>query len=139
MPVSYSDLLIAHELVSSTGMGLNRAFVNRETGEIHTSVEGDESLSDLPDDIDESDKYVALPSKHELDLGRPLVFRFVDEFLPGDYHRVRSFFGGRGAYARFKDLLEHRGLLDQWHDFENKAEEKALREWCKENGIEIAD
>jgi hypothetical protein len=27
--------------------------------------------------------------------------------------------------------------LDRWHDFEAKAEESALREWCKLNSIEL--
>jgi hypothetical protein len=27
--------------------------------------------------------------------------------------------------------------LDRWHDFEAKAEESELREWCKLNSIEF--
>ena len=40
---------------------------------------------------------------------------------------------------RYKSLLIRRRMLDQWHDFQNRAEEKALREWCQENSIELAD
>jgi len=31
------------------------------------------------------------------------------------------------VYARFKELLARRNALDEWHDFEAKAEERALR------------
>jgi GNAT superfamily N-acetyltransferase len=45
----------------------------------------------------------------------------------------------RGAFARFKDLLDRRGVLDQWYDFEAKAEERALRMWCDLNSIDVSD
>ena len=38
-----------------------------------------------------------------------------------------------------KALLVRRRALDRWHEFEAKATETALREWCAENGIELAD
>jgi hypothetical protein len=53
---------------------------------------------------------------------------FARQFLPGDLDDVRQFFSGRGAYARFKDLLDRRGALDQWYDFDTKAEERALED-----------
>ena len=46
-------------------------------------------------------------------------------------------FDRRGAYARFKDLLLRKKALDRWYDFEAKATEAALREWCEINGITI--
>ena len=93
---------------------------------------------ELPDDIDD-EKYIAIPDKRELDLGKPLVLDFAREFLSDDYDEVRHIFSRRGAYRRFKDLLVRRGALDQWEDFSDKAEEAALREWCVENGIEIME
>ena len=60
-------------------------------------------------------------------------------FLPDDFDEVRQIFNSRGAYARFKDLLDRRGALDQWYDFEAKAEERALRMWCDLNSIEVGD
>lgn len=56
-----------------------------------------------------------------------------------DYNKVREIFSRSGAYARFKDLLEYRRALNQWYDFEAKAEEEALRQWCEENAIELAE
>src|SRR6516162_11956722 len=93
---------------------------------------------ELPGDIDD-EKYISIPDKRELDLGKPLVLDFAREFLSDDYDEVRHIFSRRGAYRRFKDLLVRRGALDQWEDFSDKAEEAALREWCVENGIEIME
>jgi hypothetical protein len=77
--------------------------------------------------------------KNELGLGTDLVFDFVEEHLPEDYDQVRRMFRRGGAYSRYKGLLERRGLLQKWYDFENRREEQALREWCKENDIELDD
>jgi hypothetical protein len=93
----------------------------------------------LPDDIDDSEKFLQIPDKRELDLGKPLALDFAREFLPDDFDEVRQFFSRRGAYARFKELLDRRGALDQWYDFEAKAEERALRMWCELNSIELSD
>jgi hypothetical protein len=35
--------------------------------------------------------------------------------------------------------LVRRGTLDQWHGFESKAEESALRRLCDLNSIEVSD
>jgi hypothetical protein len=41
--------------------------------------------------------------------------------------------------VRFKDLLKSQAFLEKWYQFEAEAIEKALRDWCAENGIQIAD
>jgi hypothetical protein len=57
--------------------------------------------------------------------------------MPDDLGRVQEIFSRRGAYRRFKDLLEHRDLLQNWYDFESRREEETLREWCRENEVEL--
>jgi hypothetical protein len=32
-----------------------------------------------------------------------------------------------------------RHALDRWHAFEEKATNRALRDWCEENAIEVSD
>ena len=98
-----------------------------------------DDLDILPEDIDDTGKFLPIPDKKELGLGKPLVLDFTREFLPGDVDDVRHFFSRRGAYARFKDLLDQRGALAEWYDFEAKAEERALREWCELHSIEVSD
>jgi hypothetical protein len=54
---------------------------------------------------------VEIPHKNDLDLGQRLVFEFVETHLSDEYQRVEQIFRRRGAYGRFKDLLESKGLL----------------------------
>jgi len=132
-------LLLALDFVSLDGGGMNEAFLCRQTGKIYwRSPDLDDESEELPDDLEESENYIAIPGKRELDLGKPLVLDFAAECMPDDFDKVRKIFGSGGAYRHFKMLLEERGKLNEWHDFEEQAAERALHEWCKENAIEIA-
>ena len=139
MPVSWTDLILAFEFVSANNPGENQAFLCKQTGKLYWHSTSSDELAELPDDIDDEEKYVQIPDKRDLDLGKPLVFDFVGQFLPDDFEEVQRIFSRRGAYARFKDLLVRRGTLDQWYGFESKAEESALRRWCDLNLIEVSD
>jgi len=138
MPVSFSDLQFAFEFVSSGGIGENEAYLDRQSGKIYWHSEFGDNDEELPDDI-ENEKYIAIPDKRELDLGKPLVMDFAREFLTDDYEEVRQIFSRRGAYRRYRDLLVRRGALERWYDFSSKSEETALREWCAENEIELSE
>jgi hypothetical protein len=138
MAVSFRDLLDAFEAVGfSSGFGENAAYLCRETGKILLQFASDDDGEELPEDIEDEDKYIPIPDKRELDLGKPLALAFAREFLPDDCHKVREMFSRRGAYARFNDLLDYRNVRQQWYEYRDKAEEEALRAWCKDNSIEV--
>ena len=137
--VKFRDLELAFDFVSFEGFTENLAYVRKDTGEILWSSEDLDEEEQLPDDIDDEEKYLAIPSKRDLGLGRSLVFDFVQQFLPDDLDQVRRYFSHRGAYGNFKDLLAQRRAIEQWHKFEDEAAQRALREWCSENSIEPID
>jgi hypothetical protein len=139
MAIRLDDLLLSLEFVSSNPGYENEAFICKRSGKVYWHSELGDNFEELPDDLEEGDKYVRIPHKNDFDLGRPLVFEFVSERLPEEYQEVRRYFSKRGAYARFKDLLVRKGALQECYDFEAKAQEKALREWCEENSIELSD
>ncbi len=135
--VEYEDLLLAFEFVSSSPPIENSAYVSLDTGKIYWASSLTPIEDDAPDDLEESDRYIAIPHKNDLDLGQDLVFRFVAQELPNDYERVRGFFRHKGAYARFKQLLVSQGILEKWYKFENASMETALREWCVQNDVQL--
>jgi hypothetical protein len=136
MPIKFSDIEDAFYFVSMGEMYMNSAILCIETGQIfYISDFGDSD--ELPEDIDTSDKYIDIPHKNELDLGKPLVLEFAAMYLPDNLEKVNSFFHKKGAYSRFKKFLEAEGLLDKWYTFEEDEQNKSLREWCKDNDINI--
>ena len=85
MPLSLKAILGAFEFVSAGGMGEHQAFLCKQSGKIYWHSELSDDLDELPDDIDDSEKYVQIPNKRELDLGKPLVLDFARQFLPDDF------------------------------------------------------
>lgn len=136
MTIKFSDIEEAFFFVSMAEQYIHSAYLCKETGHIYyTSEMGDSD--ELPEDIDESDKYIDIPHKNELDLGKALVIEFTAKFMPEELEKVHSIFRHKGAYARFKDLLERKGTLDEWYKYENEKQQVALKEWCRENDIEV--
>jgi hypothetical protein len=141
MPVNFGDIAEAFEFANTNGdLGEFHTFVCKQSGKIHYQTDfpdAAELYDELPDDIHDEEKYVPLPDKRELGLGKPLVLDFAREVLPEDFDDVRYFFSKRGAYPKFKALLARRGAIDRWHAFEAKATEQALRDWCALREIDI--
>jgi len=117
----------------------HNAYVSLDTGQIYWTSEMNPMEDDVPDDLGTSDRYIAIPHKNDLDLGRNLALRFVGHELPDCYERAEDIFRYKGAYGRFKHLLESRRVLDKWYKFEAESVEKALREWCADNDIQIIE
>jgi hypothetical protein len=135
--VTFYDLEAALYWVSAGVPSENAAYISKETGQAFYASSVHDTEDELPEDVDDASLYWSVPHKNELDLGRNLVFRFVDEHLSGEYRTVQSYFHQRGAYSRFKHLLSRRGELDRWNEYERRATELALREWASENGLAI--
>ncbi len=135
--ISFSDLEDAFLFVSSESPLTHSAVINKNTGK--TYYQSDLSdFDDFPEDV-ESEDYIDIPHKNDLDLGRNLVFEFASKFIPDKYDDVNRIFNNKGAYRRFKALLESLGILEKWYKFENERTKLALLDWCKQNNLEITD
>ena len=134
---TFRELMDALEFVSAGQPFEHEAYLSKDTGQIYWHSDYGDNIEELPNDIADDNKYLSIPHKNDLDLGKHLVLRFAEAQLQGDVRAVRDIFSHRGAYARFKDLLEDRGMLDQWYEYEAAAQKEALLQWCKDNGIEI--
>lgn len=75
MSIKYDDLENAFLFVNMQPPCTNTAILNKETGETYyESGYGDSD--ELPEDI-EDEKYIEVPNKNDLKLGRNFVFEFV--------------------------------------------------------------
>lgn len=134
-----SELNISFEWVSAAGRGDNAAYASRASGRIFWESESGDLDEELPSDAHDEALYAPVPHKQDFDLGQRLIFRFIDAHAPDGYEEVRGFFSRRGAYGRYKDFLERRGLLDGWYEYEELARETALKEWAQAEGFEIVE
>jgi hypothetical protein len=108
--VNLDELENAMIMVTDSEAGAE-AWVCRTTGKIYVRSDYvDPEEEQIPEDIDEDDKYVPIPTSRDLDLGRDLVFRFVQAQMPQQMDRVYDIFGRKGAYGRFHQLLHSLGM-----------------------------
>ncbi len=135
--IKFSDIEDAFFFVSSARYGEHSAIVCKTIGEMYySSVYGDID-DEFPEDEFDPKIHIRLPHKNDLELGKPLVFEFVEQYLPDEYDYVNRIFRKRGAYARWKDLLDSKGFLETWYEFENQRVKKALQKWCQDNDIHL--
>ena len=134
----FPDLSAAFDFVSFGAPFEHRAYISMDTGTIYWIAELNPTDEEVPDDVEESDRYIAIPHKNDLDLGSHLVFRFAAEQLPDQYRLVEGFFRHRGAYARVtRSSSPLRGNWRNGYTFEAASTEKALKDWCADNSIDV--
>jgi hypothetical protein len=135
--VSLDDLESALQWVSAAAPFENAAYISKMTGQIFYSSVTHGTEDELPEDVDDASLYWSVPHNNDLDLGRTLAYRYAEEMLPQEYSTVQEIFHRRGAYARYKDLLERRGHLESWYEYERSAIESALLAWAEESGLRV--
>jgi hypothetical protein len=136
MAIKFSDIEHAFFYVSSAPMTAKTAILCQETGEIFYASDYDDE-NQIPEEIYFREDCIEIPHRNDLDLGRNLVFEFVEQYMPEDFERVREILRRKGAYGKYKDLLEDRNILQKWYDFENARQTETLREWCEDNEIAL--
>ncbi len=135
--VNFSELLNAYESANFGTMFGTTAYVCSETGAVYVTSTEDDLGEEVPEDVETSDRYLMVPTKADLDLGSSLAFRFTRQEMPEAYGDVASMFSKKGAYGRFKALLEQRNKVERWYEFEEAETEAALRVWCEVNGLQV--
>lgn len=139
LSLDFSEIRNAFEFVSSGSRDENNAYLCKKTGVIYWTSTTLDLEEEVPKDLETSLDYVEVPHKNELKLGQSLALTFIDQTLPDEYNFVASLFRKRGAYRRFKDMLQYQGLLEKWYAFEEQASDDALLAWCEGNEIKLID
>ncbi len=134
--VTFREIQDAFFFVNSAEYGMNSAIFCKATDQMFYRS-GSGGIDEIDEDVLDPDIFVKIPNKSDLGLGRELALAFAAEHLADEYQRVQRIFQSRGAYGRFKDLLEYKGLLQSWYDFENRREEEVIRQWCVDEEIEL--
>lgn len=134
-----ADELERAAMTVEDGGGTVTALVSRDTGMIH--LLNDEYVDEeapVPSASGADGRYVPVPPAGMLGIGDGLVLRFAATHLAEDQDTVRDLFRDRDTEG-FARLLEARGAGDAWERFHEEVTRTALRHWCEENGLQLAD
>ena len=69
----------------------HQAFLDKETGKIYYHSELGDDMEEFPQDIDD-EKYIEIPHKNDLDLGKHLVLDFSHQYVSGDVEKIQTIF-----------------------------------------------
>ena len=83
--VSRYDIELAFSFVNSGAPMMHQAYISLDTGQIYWISDLNLDEPELPSDFETSDRYIALPHKNELGLGRNLALSFAEDELPDRY------------------------------------------------------
>jgi len=136
MTIDYKAIEEAYEFVSAGPLYEHSALLDRVTGAVLLHSESGD-LDEFPEVID-PDRFLEIPTRSELHLGKTLVLSFVAAYAPAAFGEVLDLFSRKGAYPRFKQFLDRNGLVDRWYAYEGEETEKALRGWCAARGLSVA-
>ncbi|MCP5200408.1 MAG: hypothetical protein H6977_10365 [Gammaproteobacteria bacterium] len=137
MVLDLSELELAVELVSAASGIDSEAYIRRSDLKVIVWIEDGES-GPLPPNVSDESLFIAVPTKNELEIDRRLAFEFTESHLSDEYEVVQEFFKKKGAYGRFRDLLERNKKLELWYEYQAKAVQEALRSWCKMHNLKTA-
>lgn len=97
--------------------------------------EDDETIEEM---IEEGWKtrFFKLPEQFDINEYHIMEKFIYDEIPEGAVQeQFESAIRGRGAFRRFRDLLDRLGITQGWYDYLQNAQKKRAIEWCEENGF----
>jgi hypothetical protein len=84
-------------------------------------------------------RYIPVPDKYQLNIGRSLVLSFCREHFADDYHEIFHRFKHANAYKWWRIFLDKHGAIQIWQEYRNRRTKEALIKWCDEQQIEYFD
>ena len=140
-------------------MDETHAYINRKTGETYgfsdeeirmvdeVEEKGEAALKDSPPwqrevvtkarEVLGSEDWLELPSKFDFD-----EYRVMEAFCLGvedEALRVEllDVIRGSGAFRRFKDAVQRRGVAEKWYGYRQRRIEEFIAEWLEANAIKF--
>ena len=83
------------------------------------------------------EKYIQLPTIKELD-EYEIMLTFITDFLEDEEAKAKLIecTKDKNPYRKVREGMENLGLLNDWYDYREAAEEAIAINWCDENNIE---
>lgn len=83
----------------------------------------------------EDERFIALPTQYQLD-EYSIMKEFAESISKPDRKELLSMaLIGKGAFRRFKDVLDELNLTEDWYEYRLEAFIETSKEWCEKNAI----
>lgn len=114
-----------------------KCFLDNTNGNVVKIPPGDQQLGEVRSQPQRYIAIEAVPSR--------IQYQWLDGFIRGIEdealrHRMEAAINGKGAFRRFKDILNtDQELRRQWFEYRDLAMRQRIVEWIKELGIDAED
>jgi hypothetical protein len=128
MPVSLKDIREAFEFVCAGGGGEHQAFLCKQSGKLYCHSDLCDDLDILPNDIDDTEKFLQIPDKKELDLGKPLALDFRPPIPARRLRRRSTIFQQKGRLRQIQGSVGSKGRARSVVRFRGESRGKSLED-----------
>jgi hypothetical protein len=149
MKVKIDDIIDAVDFdsdMSSSFLNIKTEQVCMFTDDELRSAENDEDLSDSAEwyceavlrakqYLENQSDYLSLPEKYDFNEYR-IIEKFISRVVvPKQSEMLSQSIHGKGAFRRFRIVLEKLGLVDEWYKYRGLKLREFVEFWCRENEI----
>ncbi|MGB0938585.1 MAG: UPF0158 family protein [Colwellia sp.] len=86
--------------------------------------------------VENKEDYVSLPEKYDFNEYH-VIEKFIDSLVfPKQSEMLSQSILGKGAFRRFKTVLDKLGLVNEWYKYRDQQLREFVELWCKENNID---
>ena len=110
-------------------------YYDTKTGQLILDCDASYGLNEVSsEELANNKRYLQLPDRFEINEYH-MVEAFIADQSEENANRLFRAIQGRGAFRRFKDLIDELGLSEAWYEFrENCYRDRAVR-WCLGNDL----
>ncbi len=114
-------------------------FFNKETNEILWQWDYNKEYSTYKEEDETNDKIINMFDyfyKNDYDIMQDFIDTIEDVNLREKLYEATR---GRGAFSRFRYIIESNDLLDYWYKYKDEKYKAIAKEWCIDNNIEFEE
>lgn len=133
VPVSLSQIMEAIEMSNDVTLHVYR----QSDGQILLLFE--ELDSDLIEMVIDDDDYIPLPSKYEMNEYH-VMEKYIEQLADQNIKNIlRDAICGKGAFRRFKNLIHHYHIQNDWYQFLTNEYRKVALRWCQKYNVSFVE
>ncbi len=114
-------------------------YFNKETNEILWQWDYNKEYSTYKEEDEANDNIINMFDyfyKNDYDIMQDFIDTIEDVNLREKLYEATS---GRGAFSRFRYIIESNDLLDDWYKYKDEKYKVIAKEWCIDNNIEFEE
>ena len=117
----------------------SRCYFNKKTNEILWSWDDNQEYSTYYEEDEYNDDVIVMFDmfyKNDYDIMQDFISTIVDDNLRNELYKETR---GKGSFNRYRNIIDSRGITNDWYMFRDSVYKQIAKEWCLDNKIEFEE